>query len=332
VIAIIGVLVALLLPAVQAAREAARRSQCLNNLKQIGLACHNFKSATGSFPTGGGTVMQFTSTAELSKPLYGYEYAGWMYQILPYLEQQNIYNLRRGDGATKAGFVVTGLASKKVPTFNCPSRDDRTAINGIDVFALPDYAGVMGNWNDAGWAGFEWQTSKPPRANEETHVWTGIIARGGHVQLGSPPTVTKFPKVDFKAIEDGSSNTILVAEKAVDARHYALPSTSPWPHWEMWGYYVGADWPNMRLFGAVLPESIPHTPSQREMPLKGDSDPRGGSTAPTEENGFGSAHPGILCSAWGDGSTRTISMSADLLLLDRLGKRADQSQVSYNDL
>ena len=157
VIAIIGVLVSLLLPAIQAVRESARRSQCLNNLSQIGIGCHNFQSAKGSFPTGGGTVTQFTSTAEQSKPIYGYENAGWMYQILPFIEQQNLYNLRKGDGATKAGFVVTGLASKKVPTFNCPTRDERTAINGIDVFALPDYAGVMGNWNHEGWLGFEWQ-------------------------------------------------------------------------------------------------------------------------------------------------------------------------------
>ena len=163
-------------------------------------------------------------------------------------------------------------------------------------------------------------------------MWTGIIARGGHVQMTNPPTVTKFQKVDFKSIEDGSSNTILVAEKAVDAKYYSLPSTSPWPHWEMYGYYVGADWPNMRVFGAILPDSIPHIASQRAMPLKADTDSRGVLPSVVEENGFGSAHPGILCSVWGDGSTRTISMSADLLLLDRLGNCADQYQVSYTDL
>src|SRR5688572_23582317 len=98
VIAIIGVLVALLLPAVQAAREASRRSQCLNNLRQVGLGCLNFQSSAGAFPTAGGAVEQFFNPAELSKPAYGYEGASWMYQILPFIEQQNLYNMRRGNG------------------------------------------------------------------------------------------------------------------------------------------------------------------------------------------------------------------------------------------
>src|SRR5688572_16971829 len=109
VIAIIGVLVGLLLPAVQAAREAARRSQCINNLRQVGVGCLNFQSAMGAFPTAGGAVEQFFNPAELSKAAYGYEGASWMYQILPYIEQQNLYNLRRGDGNQNAGFVETGL-------------------------------------------------------------------------------------------------------------------------------------------------------------------------------------------------------------------------------
>src|SRR5690606_31974196 len=114
VIAIIGVLVALLLPAVQAAREAARRSQCINNLKQLGIACQLFESAKKAFPTAGGAVEQFTTAsgeyAETVEPLFGYENAGWMYQVLPYIEQQNLYDLRRGDGTlANSGFLRTGL-------------------------------------------------------------------------------------------------------------------------------------------------------------------------------------------------------------------------------
>ena len=327
VIAIIGVLVALLLPAVQAAREASRRSQCLNNLRQVGLGCLNFQSAAGAFPTAGGAVEQYFNPAELSKPAYGYEGASWMYQILPFIEQQNLYNLRRGNGGANAGFVATGLAEKSVAAFNCPSRDSRIAVIAADIYALGDYAGVMANWNDPGWLpGFEWQTSKPPTAKEETHVWTGILVKGGHVnkQL-APPQVWKFPTVDFKQIEDGSSNTILAAEKAVPSQYYTVSSPPKWFHWEMYGYYTGADWPHMRIFGAL--KAVGPNPGGG-VPLRGDSDPR----VALEEYGFGSAHPSILCSVWGDGSTRMISTAADLTILDQLGKRADGTAASINDL
>ncbi len=325
VIAIIGVLVALLLPAVQAAREASRRSQCLNNLRQIGVGCHNFQTARGSFPSAGGAVEQFFNPAELSKAAYGYEGASWMYQILPFIEQQNLYNLRRGDGAANAGFVKTGLAEKPVPTFNCPTRSGRLVVNGVDVYSLGDYAGVMANWNDPGWAGFAWRTSVAPNQDEDVLVWTGILAKGGQVNKSStPPQIWKFPRVDFKSIEDGSSNTILVAEKAVAQQNWTAP-TNPFPYWEIYGYYTGADWPVMRLFGALKPSGPNPSP---EIPVLDDSTKR----TVNYEHGFGSAHPGVFCTVWGDASTRAISTSADLTLLDQLGKRADQSTASANDL
>src|SRR3954471_23228692 len=88
VIAIIGVLVALLLPAVQAAREAARRIHCTNNLKQVGIALHNYHAATGSFPVGFlyPTVPVPTTTSPLQ-----YRWSA-LAQMAPYLEQSNLYN------------------------------------------------------------------------------------------------------------------------------------------------------------------------------------------------------------------------------------------------
>jgi prepilin-type N-terminal cleavage/methylation domain-containing protein len=328
VIAIIGVLVALLLPAVQAAREASRRSQCLSNLRQIAIGCHNFQTANGAFPSAGGAVNQYFNPDELSKPKYGYQGASWMYQILPYVEQQNLYNLRRGDGAANAGFEKTSLSEKPVSIYNCPSRDPaaRNVVRGLYLYALGDYAGVMSNWNDPGWEGFEWEITKGPRNNEETVVWTGILVKGGQVnKSSSPPQIWKFQKVDFKSIEDGSSNTILLAEKAVAAANWTVTNLNPFPYWEIYGYYTGADWPVMRLFGALKPEGPNPSP---EVPLLGDSDRR----KLGYEHGFGSAHPSVICSVWGDGATRSISMSADLNILDQLGKRSDSSTLSYNDL
>lgn len=334
VIAIIGVLVSLLLPAVQAAREAARRAQCTNNMKQIGLACLNFESTKGQFPTAGGATLQFFSAEEEAKAKYGYENAGWMYQILPYMELQNLFDLRQGDG-TNAGFIDTGMIEIPVSSYNCPSRSNRLAINSTDIYRLGDYAGVIASHNDPGaTAGFQWNTSQPPNAEEEQALWTGIIVKGGHVRTGSSPQVWKFQKVGFKSIEDGASNTILAAEKGVQADFWTVESASPWPHWEIYGYYVGADWPNMREFGALT-----QGPGVgEEVPVLGDSEARlprlirDPGTGQAEEQGFGAAHPGVFLSVFGDGSTHVINNDAELLLLDQLGKRSDGTLASLNDL
>ncbi len=332
VIAIIGVLVALLLPAIQAARESARRSQCINNLRQVGIACQLYESSNKVFPTAGGTVEQMFS--ELAKSTHGFETAGWMYQILPYIEQQNLYDRRYGDGGSNAGFVKTGIVDVPISVFNCPSRSNRYCTHLLNVYALGDYAGVMASWHTPGWSGFAWQQTRAPNANEETSLWTGILVKGGQVNITpTPDEVWKFARVGTKSIEDGTSNTILVAEKAVQGKYWTALNP-PHPHWEMYGYFGGADWPHMRQFGAKLPDVTSPNPNNPVVSVLGDNDPRTGDfpNSPPQELGFGAAHPGIICTAFGDGSTHIISNDADLVLLDRLGKRADQTVASVDNL
>ncbi|MGD9922417.1 MAG: DUF1559 domain-containing protein, partial [Pseudorhodoplanes sp.] len=259
--------------------------------------------------------------------------------ILPCVEEKALYDLRRGDGAANAGFTKTGLSEKPVKVFNCPSRSGRFVISGITVYNVGDYAGVMAGWNDPNWSEFEYrlgygprQSTNDPRAKEQTTVWTGILVKGGQIGAGSPPQVYKFPRVGFKNIEDGASHTILLAEKAIDANFYTLTSTAIWPYWEMYGYYTGADWPVMRIFGPRLPGAAN---PRVEIPVKADTDQRDyprGFVSPVYEHGFGAAHPGIFCAVFGDGSTRNISSAADLIILDQLGKRADQTNPSLESL
>ncbi len=334
VIAIIGILIGMLLPAVQQVREAARRTDCLNRVRQLGLSMHNFESSFGEFPTAGGVVQQFDQTGEELKPLYGYENASWMFQVLPYIEQNNVADLRKTDG-----FIDTadGISFIEIETFQCPSRSGRFVNFGAGTMRLGDFAGVLANWNEPDWQGFEWQVTQPPRDNEFTRVWTGLITKGGHVNVtSSTPEVLKVGGCTFGSCVDGASNTILLAEKAVPAEYWTIPDLSIWPWWEMTGYYTGADWPHMRQFGYLTGTSD----DIWEVGVLSDTETRpddwgrqsNGTREMTEEYGFGSAHPGVITSVWGDGSTHVIRNTADLIILDSLGKRADGGIYSLEDL
>ena len=137
VIAIIGILVALLLPAIQAAREAARRTQCKNNLKNIGLSIQNFYSTYKFFPTGGtepnppitsylkDTYSVPNSVARVGPPNGPLEQGlGWMYQILPFLEE----------GAIKGIVQQSQLQNNPIPLYNCPSRRGITFHRAVGCF------------------------------------------------------------------------------------------------------------------------------------------------------------------------------------------------------
>ena len=121
VIAIIGILIALLLPAVQAAREAARRMQCTNNLKQLGLALHNYHGAHGKFPH-----------AFIMMPSGGGVGWGWGALILPYCERQDIQNLIDFDYAINL-LYEPNLAGQRtlIDIYQCPSAPENQLVTGM---------------------------------------------------------------------------------------------------------------------------------------------------------------------------------------------------------
>jgi prepilin-type N-terminal cleavage/methylation domain-containing protein/prepilin-type processing-associated H-X9-DG protein len=178
VIAIIAVLIALLLPAVQAAREAARRIQCTNNLKQIGLAIHNYSSSTNAIPWDHG-------------PGGWNEWSG-MTMLLPYMEQGNVYNTInfayfRGDSAVPSsagGFLNTTAIQNKFNNLLCPSDLDRLSnIDGHNNY-------VMNSGSDS-------------LAEEGPTAFVGI---------GVSLYVTGFGAISLAAVTDGTSNTAAYSE------------------------------------------------------------------------------------------------------------------------
>jgi prepilin-type N-terminal cleavage/methylation domain-containing protein/prepilin-type processing-associated H-X9-DG protein len=223
VIAIIAVLIALLLPAVQAAREAARRAQCTNNLKQIGLALHNYHQAVGTFPQG--------KSQSASAYGYGGGYAGWtewsaQAEMLPYIEQGPLYNSINFSfcGGYSNGMVIniTGW-TRAVGAFMCPSDGEvnkagppqnniQQALNWGDTTYPPNtnsYRGSIGTTTSVGgWAtGYACCQPDPFKINSNTG--TNVI---GPYSTG---LFAYWISNGIAQVSDGTSNTIAFAESIV---------------------------------------------------------------------------------------------------------------------
>ncbi len=119
VIAIIGILIALLLPAVQMAREAGRKMECTNNLKQIALAALNHEHIVNSLPTGG---WGYNWVGDPNRSHGRRQPGGFFYNILPYMELNSIHDMPKADDPTEKKRMSAMMLMQPVPGFNCPSR------------------------------------------------------------------------------------------------------------------------------------------------------------------------------------------------------------------
>ncbi|QDT31071.1 DUF1559 domain-containing protein [Thalassoglobus polymorphus] len=195
VIAIIAILVALLLPAVQQAREAARRSSCKNNMKQIGLALHNYHDVHGCFPSGWIGVQNGMANPE------GESGFGWGTMLLPFLDQAPLYNQFNFsfpmDAAPNRQFLNSSLS-----TYQCPSdpKPDVFTIqdrNGADIeLATFNYPAVFGTVELHGC---------------ENAPGTAPVTSSG--QCVSDGAFFHNSKIRFRDFTDGSSSTIIVGER-----------------------------------------------------------------------------------------------------------------------
>jgi len=202
VIGIIGILVALLLPAVQVVRSAARRTACQNNCHQIGLAILNYDSAFNKFPAG-----QFWTAPEGDSSRLDYS---WSSQILPYLDAGNIF-----DGIDfSQPYTATqniAFAGQTVPGYLCPSTADRDSDRQGDV--IINHGGVAGR--DLGcidYMGLAGPSSseKNPFTDEDYQRQQGILI--GTKGLVNADTLLLPPEVTQALITDGTTNTMMVTE------------------------------------------------------------------------------------------------------------------------
>src|SRR5262245_36703017 len=199
VIAIIAILIGLLLPAVQKVREAAARMQCQNNLKQLGLACHNYHDVNGSFPP--------SRAAD--------NFGTWAVFLLPYNEQDNMFRL--WNGGTLRYYAAPAEARQPVKTFFCPSRrQPMMSTSGDGPRAGPAYPFTPGGCSDYAANEGNGFNDNGPNA-DGVFIWHGDDTRVLSGPFASPTTtLTKVVStVTLQSITDGTSNTIMIGEKHI---------------------------------------------------------------------------------------------------------------------
>ncbi len=350
VIAIIAVLISLLLPAVQQAREAARRSQCKNNMKQVGLALHNFESSYGYLPHSG----QCNSTGS-SDTKYMTESVPTL--LLAYLDQANVYNKMdhslRFDQMAAAGYDIANLdpnaigrvyndaahpetvaaAKTHIPSFVCPSTPMDAGARATDGFGVWDYMFITTSdiEHDSTQANYR------SRAASARRTLPGVTVQG---------FLSCEPKRKLGAITDGTSNTILCIEDAgrshPNAGEFASLSnrTSPvdeGPAWEGGAtrgrrMYAWAD-PDAGTNGISGPSNA-LSPGSKQAKINAFASPMGGppecrwtvnNCGPNDEP-F-SFHVGGCHAVMGDGSVRFLGESLDSLVLKWIAGAADGNAV-----
>lgn len=232
VIAIIGMLVGLLLPAVQQAREAARVMQCSNNLKNLGLACMNIESSIGCFPSGG---FGYNWSGDPESGL-GYKQPGsWMYSILPMIEQNGLFQLpadgQTADKAQNAGNSgMSTMLTTPLSVFHCPSRrsvktyptKDRPQVNfklsASDPCNKTDYAGNAGDVSGCS----AYSERVPVHTNPSVSTLQGWVKGNSWPNYSSSNTGVLFflSRTKMGEIRDGTTNTFLLGEKLLGSDYY----------------------------------------------------------------------------------------------------------------
>jgi prepilin-type N-terminal cleavage/methylation domain-containing protein/prepilin-type processing-associated H-X9-DG protein len=298
VISIIGLLVAILLPAVQQAREAARRTSCHNNLKNIGLAMHQYHGAYQTFPFG------FNEHETL-----------WSAMILPQIEQQSIYSTlifqESGPGQWDADSANERAACMLIPVYRCPSMavpehiDDNPSGSLMEGRVPISYRACSGSngWSDA-------EATIPQDAPTDAVALDSLKLNG--VFFGGS-------RIRFADLVDGTSNTVLVAESYTDP--FYTKDGQAMDYWQLGAPQTGT-WSPGGSGGTEFSEGIgstgPRMNSRRDQSVPGA----------VIEVSYGSYHTGGATFCFGDGSVRYINQEIDIQPYRAIGSRNSGEFVS----
>jgi prepilin-type N-terminal cleavage/methylation domain-containing protein/prepilin-type processing-associated H-X9-DG protein len=302
VIAIIAVLIGLLVPAVQKVREAANRMSCQNNLRQIGIGMHHVHSVLNHFPTGGWGFRWI-----LNDPArYGIgqrQGGGWVGSMLPYVEQENLYNMGTGGALAEVRRANAARVAIPVPMFNCPSRrkggpypnfgSDYRECDPIlpPLMARCDYAANAGDHQTP-------QNGQGPATLE-----IGLNGPFNWVQAGATGVIYQRSATRIEEITSGTSNVFLVGERWADSAHY----TTGMHGGDNETMYTGYNNDVNRVTFNVPMQDVPNMPPN---------------TTTQPQFRFGSAHPGGFNMLMCDGSVRVIEYGISLAVYKPMGRRS----------
>lgn len=291
VIAIIGILVALLLPAVQAARESARRAQCQNNLKQIGLALHNYHTTKNELPIG--SVLPSNAPA-------GKNYGTWVYYILPYLEEGSVYAAFNDLKFPMYSSLYKTAYTTVLPGFICPSDPGAvTPLIGGRNQTYENPANSMALW---------YPTSMGPN-NDRYCDYCPSAWKGVYCCLGPDSFTTAdvgmfrrwYQPIKFRQVTDGLSNTFMAGE--------TIPSHC---------IFNGAYNSNYPMVSTTLPINI--------MVINTDTSQQEW----WRSCGYKSLHSGGSYFTMGDSSVHFVVETIDLKVYYALGTRAGEEVASID--
>ena len=315
VIAIIGILIGLLMPAVQQVREAARRTECLNNLRQIGLSTSMYHGTYRAFPPARyePAMIPTLNTA------CGGEEPSWFVRIMPFLEENNFY--QEWELSLPYTSHPAETTYRPVPTFLCPSRRsvDNAVVEDANVdgtSTLPCGCGGVSSVLVVGGASGDYGGNhgdpSPGSVGWATDYWRGgngtgvIISSRGICDKPFGPPKTWIDRIRMKDVTDGSSNTILAGELHIpDGRLNQMPWNGP--------MFNGED---LAAFARIGGPTVPLLQSHQE---------------PNAILGFGSSHPQVVNFAMTDGSTRNFSFQLDTTTLGQLCHRNDGQVINLLD-
>ncbi len=299
VIAIIGILVGLLLPAVQQAREAARRMQCSNNVKQTALACHNYESTFKTFPAGG--IVTYTAAALNGLNSSNFcsrgsdrTQAPWSVLILPYLEESNLYNqfdfsrLFTGSSNVPGQAPNTTLFFVNMKKYQCPSDPNSTSTTNNS-----NYLGVQGGGPPSG-------VGSAPCSSQ---LGQRVFFQNGCIYLNS--------RTRFGDISDGTTNTFLIGE----SRYMPTPNMRTDGFHASWASGLKAD----SAFGVPLT----FTAAVLQINAQKECRPGVADCFNFVSRLFGSQHVGGCMFGMADGSVQFVNQNIDITIYRQMAIRDD---------